>query len=90
MLASFVVSVYVLGYMVGPFLVAPLSDLFGRVPLYHTCNVNFLTFTIACPVAQSLPQLIVFRLLAGIAGVCPLTIGSGTAGEFRSLDIHFC
>jgi MFS family permease len=81
MLASFVVSVYVLGYMVGPFLIAPLSELYGRVPLYHTCNVLFLIFTIACAVTQSLPQLIVFRLLAGIAGVCPLTIGSGTAGE---------
>ncbi|KAJ5625297.1 MFS transporter [Penicillium lagena] len=35
MLASWVVSVYVLGYMVGPFLIAPLSELYGRVPLYH-------------------------------------------------------
>ncbi|KAJ5875055.1 uncharacterized protein N7473_012402 [Penicillium subrubescens] len=81
MLASFVVSVYVLGYMVGPFLIAPLSELYGRVPLYHACNLLFLIFTIACAVAQSLPQLIVFRLLAGIAGVCPLTIGSGTAAD---------
>ncbi|KAF7122566.1 hypothetical protein CNMCM5793_000591 [Aspergillus hiratsukae] len=81
MLASFVVSVFVLGYMVGPFLIAPLSEMYGRVPLYHACNILFLIFTIACAVAQSLPQLIVFRLLAGIAGVCPLTIGSGTVAD---------
>lgn len=81
MLGSFVVSVYVLGYMVGPFLIAPLSELYGRVPLYHSCNVFFLIFTIACAVAQSLPQLIVFRFLSGVAGVCPLTIGSGTAAD---------
>ncbi|KAH8425142.1 MFS transporter [Aspergillus melleus] len=81
MLASFVVSIYILGYMVGPFLIAPLSELYGRVPLYHACNVLFLIFTIACAVAQSLPQLMVFRLLAGIAGVCPLTIGSGTVAD---------
>ncbi|KAE8151697.1 major facilitator superfamily domain-containing protein [Aspergillus avenaceus] len=81
MLASFVVSVYVLGYMVGPFLIAPLSEIYGRVPLYHSCNVLFLIFTIACAVAKSLPQLIVFRLLSGIAGVCPLTIGSGTVAD---------
>ncbi|EAU33865.1 conserved hypothetical protein [Aspergillus terreus NIH2624] len=81
MLASFVVSVFVLGYMVGPFIIAPLSELYGRVPLYHACNVLFLIFTIACAVAQTLPQLIVFRLLAGIAGVCPLTIGSGTVAD---------
>lgn len=81
MLASFVVSIYVLGYMVGPFIIAPLSEMYGRVPLYHTCNVLFLIFTIACAVAQSMPQLMVFRLLAGIAGVCPLTIGSGTVAD---------
>jgi multidrug resistance protein len=81
MLASFVVSVFVLGYMVGPFVIAPLSEMYGRVPLYHACNILFLIFTIACAVAQSLPQLIVFRLLAGVAGVCPLTIGSGTVAD---------
>ncbi|KAA8652841.1 MFS transporter [Aspergillus tanneri] len=81
MLGSFVVSIYVLGYMVGPFLIAPLSELYGRLPLYHVCNVLFLVFTIACAVAQTLPQLMVFRLLAGVAGVCPLTIGSGTVAD---------
>ncbi|KAL4747223.1 major facilitator superfamily domain-containing protein, partial [Aspergillus terricola var. indicus] len=81
MLASFVVSVFVLGYVVGPFVIAPLSELYGRVPLYHACNVLFLVFTVACAVAQTLPQLIVFRLFAGVAGVCPITIGSGTIAD---------
>ncbi|KAJ5552202.1 major facilitator superfamily domain-containing protein [Penicillium frequentans] len=81
MMASFLVSIYVLGYVVGPFLIAPLSELYGRIPLYHTCNIFLLIFTIACAVSQNLPQLLVFRLLAGIAGVCPLTIGSGTVAD---------
>lgn len=76
MMASFLVSIYVLGYVVGPFIIAPLSELYGRVPLYHTCNALLLVFMIACAVSQSLGQLLAFRLLAGIAGVCPLTIGS--------------
>ncbi|KAJ5762507.1 uncharacterized protein N7511_005889 [Penicillium nucicola] len=81
MLGSFVVSVYILGYCFGPFLIAPLSEIYGRVALYHSCNLLFLIFTIACAVAQTMPQLIVFRLLAGMAGVCPLTIGSGTVAD---------
>ncbi|KAJ5774272.1 hypothetical protein N7457_009168 [Penicillium paradoxum] len=81
MIGSFVVSVYILGYCFGPFLIAPLSEIYGRVPLYHVCNLLFLVFTIACAVAQTMPQLIVFRLLAGMAGVCPLTIGSGTVAD---------
>lgn len=81
MLASFVVSVFVLGYVVGPFIIAPMSELYGRVPVYHGCNVLFLVFTIACAVSQDMPQLIVFRLFAGVAGVCPITIGSGTIAD---------
>lgn len=81
MLGSFVVSIFILGYMVGPLIIAPMSELYGRVPLYHVCNVVFLVFTIACAVAQTLPQLFVFRFLAGVAGSCPMTIGSGTAAD---------
>ncbi|KAL4877059.1 major facilitator superfamily domain-containing protein [Aspergillus karnatakaensis] len=86
MLASFVVSVFVLGYVVGPFIIAPASELYGRVPCYHACNVLFLVFTIACAVAQDMPQLIVFRLLAGVAGVCPITIGAGTIADMIAVE----
>lgn len=40
-LASFCVSVYVLGYATGPMLFAPLSELYGRAIVYHGCNVGF-------------------------------------------------
>lgn len=40
-LASFCVSVYVLGFAAGPMIFAPLSELYGRVPIYHVCNVGF-------------------------------------------------
>ncbi|KAE8353419.1 major facilitator superfamily domain-containing protein [Aspergillus coremiiformis] len=86
MLGTFVVSIYVLGYMLGPLLIAPLSEIYGRVRLYHACNMVFLLFTVTCAVAQSLPQLIVFRLFAGIAGVCPITIGSGTVADMISVE----
>jgi multidrug resistance protein len=79
MLGSFVVSIFILGYMVGPLIIAPLSEIYGRLPLYHISNTLFLVFTIACAVAQTFPQLIVFRFLAGVAGSCPMALGSGTA-----------
>ncbi|OAX82790.1 hypothetical protein ACJ72_02862 [Emergomyces africanus] len=75
-LASFVVSVYLIGYAFGPLINAPLSELYGRAYLYHACNVLFIVFNIACAVAPNLPALIVFRFLAGSAGSCPLTIGA--------------
>lgn len=81
MLGSFAVSIFILGYMVGPLVIAPMSELHGRVPAYHVCNVVFLVFTMACAASQTLPQLFVFRFLAGVAGSCPVTIGSGTTAD---------
>ncbi|PMD29208.1 MFS multidrug transporter [Hyaloscypha variabilis F] len=78
-LASFVVSVFVLGFAVGPLFVAPLSENYGRLWVFHTCNILFLTFTVACAVSNSLNMLIVFRFLAGCSA--PYTIGSGTIAD---------
>lgn len=41
-LASFCVSVYVLGFAAGPMIFAPLSELYGRQVVYHCCNVGFI------------------------------------------------
>ncbi|KAF9765128.1 hypothetical protein IL306_002639 [Fusarium sp. DS 682] len=83
-LASFIVSVYLLGYCFGPLVIAPLSEIYGRLPLYHICNVLFVAFTVACAKAPSLSSLIGFRLLSGLAGSCPLTIGAATMADMIS------
>jgi MFS family permease len=67
-LASLVVSIYILGYAFGPLFIAPLSEMFGRLPLYHTTNVLFVIFTISCAVSSNLGMLIAFRFLAGMMG----------------------
>lgn len=77
-LSAFVVSVYLLGYAFGPMILAPLSELYGRIIVYHVCNVLYFLMTIACALAPNLPALIVFRLLAGTAGSAPLSIGAGS------------
>ncbi|KAL8791737.1 MAG: hypothetical protein Q9195_005675 [Heterodermia aff. obscurata] len=80
-LASFVVSVYILGYAFGPLIIAPLSELYGRVVIYHTCNIMFVIFTVACAVASNLNMLIGFRFLQGTFGSAPLTIGGGSIAD---------
>ncbi|KAI0859697.1 cycloheximide resistance protein [Xylaria cubensis] len=80
-IATFVVSVYLLGFAFGPLLVAPLSEIYGRVPVYHVCNVGFVAFSVACALAPSLDSLIAFRFLAGVFGVAPITNGGGTIAD---------
>lgn len=80
-LASFAVSIYILGYALGPLFIAPLSELYGRVPVYHTCTFVFMVFTLACGLSTSLGMIIFMRFVAGLAGSCPITIGSGTVAD---------
>ena len=80
-MASFVVSVYLLGFAFGPLLIGPLSELYGRMYLYHVCNVLFVVFNVACAVATDMGSLTAFRFLAGSAGSAPLSIGAGSLAD---------
>jgi len=80
-LAAFVVSVYVLGFAFGPLLIAPLSEIYGRLIVYHVCNIGFIAFIVGCALAPSLNALIVFRFFSGAFGSCPLTNGGGTIAD---------
>lgn len=80
-LASFIVSIFILGYAIGPLVVAPMSEIYGRLPIYHALNTLFVIWTLACAFAPSLSSLLVFRFFQGVAGVTPLTIGSGTIAD---------
>ncbi|KAI4130742.1 MAG: hypothetical protein LQ338_001578 [Usnochroma carphineum] len=80
-LASFVVSVYILGYALGPIAIAPMSELYGRLPVYHVCNTLFVVFTVACAVSSNLNMLIAWRFFEGMFGSAPLTIGGGTIAD---------
>lgn len=65
MLEGFMVSVYVLGFAFGPLIFAPLSEMYGRLPLYHSCNCFFIVFTIAAAVSSNMTMFIVFRFFMG-------------------------
>lgn len=81
MLGSFTVSIFVIGYGVGPLFIAPLSEIYGRLPVYHVCNCVFVLFSAACALAPSLSALLVLRLFAGLAGSCPLALSAGTIAD---------
>jgi multidrug resistance protein len=80
-IATFVVSIFILGFAFGPLFMAPLSELYGRVIVYNVTNVFFFIFTIMCAVSKNMGMLLASRFLAGFAGVATVTCGSGTIGD---------
>lgn len=64
--STFLVSVWELGEGVGPFFVGPLSEHFGRLPVWHISNALFALCSIACALSNSISMLIAFRFLNGL------------------------
>jgi MFS family permease len=85
-LGTLVVSIYVLGFAVGPVVVAPMSEIFGRLPMYLISNLMFVIFTTACAVSSSLGMLTGFRFLAGCAGAAPIALGGASIGDMFPRD----
>lgn len=74
-MATFAMTIYVLGFCVGPLAFAPLSEIYGRAVVYKCCLTMFLVFTLACGLSSSIKMLICFRLMAGCFGAAPVAIG---------------
>jgi multidrug resistance protein len=74
-------SIFVLAYAVGPLILGPLSELFGRARVLQSGNLIFLIFNFACAFARSTNQMLAFRFLAGLGGSAPLGIGAGVIAD---------
>jgi len=60
-----------------------LSARFGRKPLFIVCLVGFTIASMLCGVAQSLAQMVVFRVLQGVFGAALVPLSQSTM-----LDIY--
>ncbi|KAL2134410.1 hypothetical protein VTI74DRAFT_249 [Chaetomium olivicolor] len=85
-IGTMTVSIYLLGYVIGPLFLAPLSELYGRRPVLGAANVFFCLWQIGCALAPSIEALIVFRFFAGIGGAGCLTLGAGVISDVFRTD----
>ncbi|KAL0929776.1 polyamine transporter 3 [Colletotrichum truncatum] len=85
-LATFVVSIYFLGFAFGPLVVAPLSEIYGRVYVYHTGNISFTVFSVGAALSINVNMLMTFRFLMGVVGSVPTTIGVGSIIDVMPLE----
>ncbi|KAJ6133649.1 Major facilitator superfamily domain general substrate transporter [Penicillium samsonianum] len=75
------VSLFVLGFAIGPLIWAPLSEIFGRRHIF-TISFMFLTvFNAGAAGAKNIETLIILRFLAGSFGSSPFGNGGGTIAD---------
>jgi multidrug resistance protein len=75
------ITMFVIGFGVGPLAFAPLSELFGRKPVYVVTLAIAVIFIIPCAVSQNIGTLLVCRLIDGIAFSAPMTLVGGTLAD---------
>ncbi|KAJ5937488.1 hypothetical protein N7454_003830 [Penicillium verhagenii] len=76
-IAALGISVFVIGFAVGPLLWAPLSEIYGRRYVFIVSSAA-LTATLAGTArAQNIETLLILRFLAGSLGSAPISISGG-------------
>jgi multidrug resistance protein len=75
------VSIFVLGYAVGPLFLSPLSEIYGRNVVLVSANAFFCVWLIGCALAPSLDLLIFFRFMCGVGGSACTTIGGAIIAD---------
>ena len=80
---SWVLTSYVIASAIGTAPVGWLSARFGRKNLYMTCLIGFTITSMMCGAAQSLSQMVVFRILQGMFGAALVPLSQATM-----LDIY--
>ncbi|KAM0741978.1 hypothetical protein ACQRIT_002155 [Beauveria bassiana] len=85
--ASLGLSLYVLGYGVGPLLFSPLSEIprIGRNPVYAVTMFLFVVLSIPTALVHSFAGLMVLRFLQGFFGSPCLASGGASLGDMYSL-----
>ncbi|PWN43247.1 MFS general substrate transporter [Ceraceosorus guamensis] len=79
-------SLYVLGFAVGPMVVAPLSETFGRRRIYIWCWALFVLLQFGVAFAPNAPVIFVFRFLTGFFSSPPLANTGGVISDLFARD----
>ena len=85
-LASFTVSVYTFGYVLGPLIVTPISELYGRIYVVVPAYVIFIISLAVCGASENLPLFIVFRAIMGFAGIGFVLLGPAIVADLIPVE----
>lgn len=71
--ATLLIALFVAGYIVGPLLWGPLSEQFGRRPIFFGTFLVYTGFQVGAALSRNTASILVFRFLGGVFAAAPLT-----------------
>ncbi|KAH0592791.1 hypothetical protein MHUMG1_09436 [Metarhizium humberi] len=80
------VSTYLFGLSLGPLVLAPISDMYGRRPVYMVSLFSFAILLIPSAVAPNLATILITRFMAAFTGSVVMSSAPGTLNELADED----
>ncbi|KZM24427.1 uncharacterized protein EKO05_0001572 [Ascochyta rabiei] len=80
------VSLFVLGFALGPLLWAPFSEMYGRQVVFFGTYLCFMAFNAAVAGAQNIWSVLILRFFAAAFGSSPLTNAGGVIADLFSAN----
>ncbi|TEA15935.1 Efflux pump atB [Colletotrichum sidae] len=74
-------SLFVLGISLGPMFLSPLSEFYGRRPIYLVSWSMYVIWIIPSAVGKNIATMIVARFLDGLSGSAFLAVSGGTVSD---------
>lgn len=89
-LAVLGITTYLCGLALGSIILAPLSEMYGRRPIYLIAMVMFTLLILPCGLAPNLEAILITRFFGAIAGSAMISNSPGTVSdivtdEYRAL-----
>ncbi|GFP51855.1 efflux pump FUB11 [Trichoderma asperellum] len=84
--ATLGLALYVLGFALGPLIWGPLSELYGRRPIYIISFMAFTAFSVAAPVSPNIQSLLLFRFFGCAFGSSSMTNGGGVITDMLTKE----
>jgi multidrug resistance protein len=82
-------SLFVAGLGLSPMLLGPMSEFYGRKPIYIFSLLLFIIWIIPSAVAHNMATMLVARFIDGFAGSAFLTVAGGTVGDlFTKMELQ--
>ena len=63
-----------------------LADRFGRKPIFIICVIGFTAASLLCALAQNIEQMVLFRLMQGMAGAALVPLSQATMLDLYSAE----
>lgn len=80
-LATAGLSLFVFALGLSPMIFGPMSEFYGRRPVYILSMGFFVIWLIPCAVAQNIQTMMVARFFNGLVGSAFLSVAGGTVGD---------